>query len=101
MRLLAFNLASLLRIELEDRSRGCWDLRRFQNYVLKAGGRVITSGRRLVLYVARAVVPFWKLVVRRIAAWKLPERWPPPRGARRRAWIPPPAHAHLQEVLRW
>ena len=101
LRLLAFNLASLLRIELEDRSRGCWDLRRFQNYVLKAGGRVITSGRRLVLYVARAVVPFWKLVVRRIAAWKLPERWPPPRGARRRAWIPPPAHAHLQEVLRW
>ena len=101
LRLLAFNLASLLRIELEDRSRGHWDLRRFQNCVLKAGGRVITSARRLVLYVARAVVPLWALLVRRIASWKLPPRWAPPRGARRRPWIPPPKHAHLQEVLRW
>jgi len=82
-------------------SRGRWNLGRFQNYVLNAGGRVITSGRRLVLYVARAVVPFWKLLVGQIATWKLPPRWTPPRGARRRPWNPPSAHAHLQEVLRW
>ena len=101
LQLLAFNLASLLRIELEKRAGGSWDLRRFQNYVLKAGGRVVKKSRRLVLYVARAVTPFWQLVIGRIASWKLPCRWAPPRGAGRRAWIPPPRHAHLEEVLRW
>ena len=37
--LLAFNLASLLRGELEDHLGGCWDLGRFQRSVLKAGAR--------------------------------------------------------------
>ena len=101
MALLSFNLTSFLRIELEGKVNGAWDLRRFQNYVLKAGGRVIKGGRRLTLYVTRAVIPFWKVLLARVASWQLPGRWPSPRGARRRTWVPPPDHAYLQEVLRW
>jgi hypothetical protein len=101
LQLLSFNLASILRIELEAETGGGWDLRRFQNYVLKAGGRVAKGARRLTLYIAQAVVPFWKLVLKRIASWRLPDRWTPPRGASRRPWVPPPPHAHCEEVLRW
>lgn len=99
--LLSFNLTSFLRIELEGQAGGGWDLRRFQNYVLKAGGRIAKGAHRLKLYVARAVLPFWKVLFARIAAWRLPDRWPSPRGATRRSWVPPPDHAHLEEVLRW
>jgi hypothetical protein len=35
--LLAFNLANMLRCELEDGAGACWDLGRFQKSVLKAG----------------------------------------------------------------
>ena len=38
--LLAFNLASMLRIEYEAAAGSCFDLGRFQRDVLKAGGRV-------------------------------------------------------------
>lgn len=98
--LLAFNLASLLRIELEDEVGGCWDLRRFQNYVLKAGGRVVKHARRLILYLAQAVTAFWERLAHRFDKWRLPSRWPPPCGASYRPWIPPPSHAHQQESLR-
>lgn len=47
--LLAFNLASMLRIEYEDKAGSCIDLARFQRDVLKAGGRVVKHARRLVL----------------------------------------------------
>ena len=39
--LLAFNLASMLRIEYEAAAGSCFDLGRFQREVLKAGGRVV------------------------------------------------------------
>ena len=69
--LLAFNLASLLRIEYEDKAGSCLDLVRFQRDVLKAGGRVVKHARRLVLSVAQAVVPFWKTLIAAISRWKL------------------------------
>jgi len=69
--LLAFNLANLLRIELQDRLGGCWDLGRFRDYVLK-----------------------------RIAAWHLAPRFPLPRAPTVAVWRPPPRHAYLSEVLR-
>jgi hypothetical protein len=47
--LLAFNLASAMRIEYEDAAGSCFDLARFQRDVLKAGGRVVKHARRLVL----------------------------------------------------
>ena len=98
--LLAFNLSSLLRIELEDDLGGCWDLARFQRSILKAGGRVVKHARRLWLQVAQSVAPFWQRLAQRISKLRLASRWPAPFGARRRAWVPAPAHAHLTEVIR-
>ena len=98
--LLAFNLVSALRIEYEEGAGSCFDLTGFQREVLKAGGRVVRRARRLVLQVARVVMPFWEQLVACLQRWKLPRRFPPPRGARVRAWMPPPRHAFLHEVRR-
>ena len=98
--LLAFNLANMLRIELEDTLGGCWDLGRFRDYVLKTGGRVAKRARRLIVHLAQAVVGFWQRLLERIAAWRLAPRFPLPRGPTVHAWRPPPRHAHLSEVLR-
>ena len=98
--LLAFNLASLLRIEYEATAGSCCDLRRFQRDVLKAGGRVVKHSRRLVLHVARVVAPFWEQLVACLRRWKLPPRFPTPRGPSVRDWLPPPRHAFLHEVRR-
>jgi hypothetical protein len=98
--LLAFNLASMLRIEYEDKAGSCLDLVRFQRDVLKAGGRVVKHARRLVLSIAQAVVPLWKTFIGAISRWKLPTRFPKPRGARPRDWMPPPRHAFLVDVRR-
>jgi len=98
--LLAFNLASMLRLEYEA-TTGCGcDLGRFQRDMLKAGGRVVKGSHRLKLYVARVVVPFWELLVTCLQRWKLPSRFPRPRGPRSRDWMPPPRHAFLHEVRR-
>ena len=97
--LAAYNLASLLREECETARGGCWDLQRFQNSVLKAGGKVVKHARRIVLVVARAVTPFWQTLREQLARWTVPERWRP-RGPTHRDWIPPPRHAHLNLVLR-
>jgi hypothetical protein len=96
--LLAFNLASTLREELEAPG-ACWDLRRFQTTVLKAGGRVVKGSRRVILHVARAVVPFWQRLGRAIAAWIVPARFRST-GPGRRPLTAPPRHAHLHIVLR-
>lgn len=98
--LLAFNLASMLRIEYEDKAGSCVDLRRFQRDVLKAGGRVVKHARRLVLHVAQVVAPFWQRLISCINRWKLPSRFPEPQGSRPRDWMPPPSHAFLAEVRR-
>jgi hypothetical protein len=98
--LLAFNLTNMLRNELEDSLGGCWDLGRFRDSVLKAGGRVTKHARRLLMHLAQAVIGFWQRLLDRIAAWRLQTRFPPPRGPTPHAWRPPPRHAHLVEVLR-
>jgi hypothetical protein len=97
--LLAFNLASMLRSELEDDIGGCWDLVRFQRSVLQASGRVVKHARRLVLDVAQAVTPLWERLWKRLTQWRQRPRWAPS-GPSPRAWIPPPRHALLKEVLR-
>jgi len=96
--LLAYNLASTLREELEAPG-ACWDLQRFQTTVLKAGGRITKGSRYVFLNVARAVVPFWQRLAQAIAAWIVPARFRS-QGARRRPITPPPRHAHLNLVLR-
>ena len=98
--LLAFNVTSILRNEFEDAVGGCWDLHRFQQSVLRAGGRVVKHARRLWLHVEESVGPFWQVMTRRIAQLRLSPRWTKPKGARHRDYIPPPAHAHLALVLR-
>jgi hypothetical protein len=97
--LLAYNLASLLRTELEADQGACWDLKRFQRSVLKAGGRLVKHSRRLFLLLARAVTPFWQSLRECLSRWRLPARWQP-RGPTTRDWMPPPRHAHRTLVLR-
>ena len=98
--LLAFNLASTLRIEYETGAGSCFDLGRFQRDVLKAGARVVKHARRLIVHVAQVVLPFWEQLVARIRRWRLPERFPKPRGPRPRVWRPPPPHAFASEHRR-
>jgi len=98
--LLAFNLASTLRIEYEAEAGSCMDLGRFQRDVLKAGGRIVKHARRLVLHVARVVAPFWEELIACLNRWRLPDRFAKPHGPRARAWMPLPKHAFAQEVRR-
>ena len=105
LKLLAFNLAGMLRGELEEASGCGWDLQRVQRTGLKTGARVVEHGRRVIVDVARAASVLWARLLARIERW-----WRPPDvGARRdwgrqlprpRAWMPPPPHAHLCLVLR-
>jgi hypothetical protein len=98
--LLAMNLASMLRAEMEAATGNGWDLARLQRSVLRAGARVVKTSHRLVVYLATAVAPLWELLWPRIARWSLPSRWERPRGPRKRRWVPPPPHAHRSAVLR-
>ena len=98
--LLAFNLASMLRIEFEDELGGCWDLHRFQQSVLRTGARVVKHSRRLVIYIEESVSAFWAAMSSRIRSLRLANLWPRSRGARPRPYTPLPRHAHEQLVLR-
>lgn len=98
--LLAFNLTSMLRSEVEQVAGNGWDLNRFQRTVLKAGGRVMKGSRRLIFHLAQAAAPLWKPLLRRLQSWRLSPRWFAPAAPAHRVWRPPPAHAHLTEVLR-
>lgn len=98
--LLAFNVTSMLRNEFEDALGGCWDLHRFQQSVLRAGGRVVKHARRLWLHVEESAGSFWRVMAKRIGQLRLASRWSSPHGTRCRDWVPPPSHAHLSLVLR-
>lgn len=98
--LLAFNLANMLRCELEDGAGACWDLGRFQKSVLKAGGRIVRKAHRVIVDLAAAVVPFWERLVACLRRWCLPSRFPMPRRPAYRPFLPPPRHAFLTRVIR-
>jgi hypothetical protein len=98
--MLAFNLSTILRNELEAATGGSWDLERFQQTVLRAGGRVTKHARRLWLSVESSVSGFWSLLTKQLAKLTLSSLWSPPKGARSQAYIPPPPHAHRSLVLR-
>ncbi len=98
--LLAFNLANMLRCEMEDAAGACWDFGRFQNSVLKAGGRIVNKAGRVIVDLAQAVVPFWERLVARLGRWRLPKRFPLPRRPAYRPFVPPPRHAFLTRVIR-
>ena len=94
--LLAFNLNTICRNELEESVGGCWDLQRFVLYVLKVGGEMVKHSRRLVLRIAESAEPLWTHLTDRLTRWKTSIRGRP-KGSR---FMPPPDHAHLREVLR-
>ena len=94
--LLAFNLNTICRNELEESVGGCWDLQRFVCYVLKVGGEMVKHSRRLVLRIAESAEPLWTHLTDRLTRWKTSIRGRP-KGSR---FMPPPDHAHLREVLR-
>ena len=71
--LLAFNLANMLRCELEDGAGACWDLGRFQKSVLKAGGRIAKKAGRVIVDLAAAVVPLWERLVARLQTMAIAE----------------------------
>ncbi len=98
--MLGYNLSSMLRNELEDALGGCWDLHRFQQTVLRAGGRVVKGSRRLWVHLEESVSEFWQLMSARIQQLRLPALWATPRGATSRAYMPPPPHAHERIVFR-
>jgi len=105
LKLLAFNLAGMIRGELEDTSGVGWDLKRVQRTVLKTGARVARHAGRLLVDVSRAAGVLWKRVLRRIAGWWRDPSWGRDPAGRRRGprphrWVPPPSHAHLSLVLR-
>jgi hypothetical protein len=110
LKLLAFNLAGMLRGELEDASGCGWDLKRVQQTVLKAGARLVQHSRRVIVDVAQAAGVLWDRLLDRVQRWWRPSRSAAGlRGApigwgraspRPRRWMPPPRHAHLCLVLR-
>lgn len=105
LKLLAFNLAGMIRGELEDASGAGWDLKRVQRTVLKTGAKVVKHSGRLVVDISGAAGVLWGRLLRRVGRWWRDAAWGRdghglPRGPRPRRWIPPPPHAHLSVVLR-
>ncbi len=100
MALLAFNLNSICRSELEDEFGSGWDLQRFQLFVLMVAGRWVKHARRLVLRIAESAEPLWSQLAKRIASWSLPTDKKAESIRSREGFMPPPSHSHLQEVLR-
>ncbi len=98
--LLAFNMTTMLRNEFEAAVGGSWDLRRFQQSVLRAGGRIVKHARRVCLHIEESVGSFWKVMTKQIGQLRLASRWNVPRGAGHRDWVPPPPHSHRSLVLR-
>jgi hypothetical protein len=99
LKLLAFDLAGMIRGELEDASGGGWDLKRVQQTVLKAGARVVEHGRRIMVDVAQAAGVLWSILLTRVQRWWRDESWGRIKP-RPRPWVPPPSHAHRCLVLR-
>ena len=105
LKLLAFNLAGVIRGELEDASGNGWDLKRVQRTVLKTGARVARHSGRLLVDISRAAGVLWGRVLRGVEPWWRDAAWgrgPAGRhgGPRPHPWVPPPSHAHLSLVLR-
>jgi hypothetical protein len=105
LKLLAFNLAGVIRGELEGASGTGWDLKRVQQTVLKTGAKVAKRGRRLLVDISYAAGALWGRVLGRVARWWRDASWGRDpagrrRGPRPRRWVPPPSHAHLCLRLR-
>lgn len=99
LKLLAFNLAGMVRGELEDETGNGWDLKRVQQTVLKAGAQVVKHSGRLFVDVAEAAGVLWERLLARVKRWWRDAAWGRC-GPRPRRWVAAPTHAHLCLVLR-
>ncbi len=98
--LLADYLTTICRNELEDAVGGCWDMRRFQQFLFRVVGLCIKKSRRLVLRIAQSAKPLWRILASCLQGWSLPaELMQPPHH--QVGFKPPPRHAHVETVLRW
>ena len=64
--LLAYEVMHIARRAMAHATGTGWSLRRLRERVLRAGARLILSGRRMALALSRAAAPFWALLWPRI-----------------------------------
>jgi len=66
--LLAYQVMHIARREMAKATGTGWSLRRLRERVLRAGARLVISGRRMTLTLALAAAPFWAALWLRISA---------------------------------
>ncbi|HKK03997.1 MAG TPA: IS1380 family transposase [Gammaproteobacteria bacterium] len=69
LHLLAYELAHVARHALETVTGTGWSLKRTRRAMLNVGGRLIRSGRRLILAIEAGCAGLWDRVWRRIQQW--------------------------------
>ena len=57
---LAYNIAHVARILIEDATSEGWSLRRMQERVLRVAARVLVHGRRAILVIGQASASLWR-----------------------------------------
>jgi hypothetical protein len=67
MNALAYNLVHIGRALLEEATLEGWSLRRFRERLLRAAGRILVHGRRVVLVLGKPTAELWTALWRRMA----------------------------------
>lgn len=72
---LAYQIMHIARRALAKATGTGWSLRRLRERVLRAGARLVISGRRMVLALSSAAAPFWSMLWPRLMAlhWADPD----------------------------
>jgi len=65
---LAYELMHIARRAMAKATGTGWSLRRLRERVLRAGARLVVSGRRMTLAISSAAAPFWSMLWPRILA---------------------------------
>ena len=64
--ILAYQLMHVARRAMARATRTGWSLRRLRERVLRAGARIVLSGRRMTLALSSSAAPFWAMLWPRI-----------------------------------
>ncbi len=59
---LAYQTMHVTRRAMARATGAAWSLRRLRERVLRGGGRLVISARRMTLILAEAVAPFWAVL---------------------------------------
>ena len=65
---LAYQVMHIARRAMAKATGTGWSLRRLRERVLRAGARLVISGRRMVLALSSAAAPFWAALWPRLKA---------------------------------